>query len=376
MAVNLDNMAAIEEIMRYSKKCRVLYAEDERDIREETAAILRKFFEVVEAADNGVSGLEAYGAGHSYDIVICDLKMPEIDGFQMARTIKRINPEQILVIMTAFNDYQNLEKLFDLGFDKFLVKPVTLDKLLSVLLDVIKKVYFRREYLKSQMLSARLTSMNEILVNIAHHWRQPLTIVGLNIQEIRSLSHHGELTKELMEELVTSSMQTIRSMSDTIDKFRQYFKHKAYEDSFSIEQSVNDAIYIARDTLLANAIELRKDFERDSKIRGDQTDLTNVVFQIICNGIEAITEEMPKSPFIKIRITTKDDRPLIVISNNGPQIKEEDFNVVMEPYYSSNRVSFGSGLSLYFAKMVVENNMGGVLSYRNADDSVEFSISL
>ncbi|MCG6552910.1 MAG: response regulator [Candidatus Magnetominusculus sp. LBB02] len=372
----MSDTSMIDKLKKYASHASVLYVEDIADVREDTAAILRKFFKVVDTAENGALALDAYGKRGDYDIVITDIKMPEMDGVAMATKIRQINPEQVLVMMTAFYDYQDIRALFDSGFDKFLIKPVNLDNLLAVLSDVSGKVYRRKESLMSNLLAARLSAMNEVLVNVAHHWRQPLNIVGLNVQEIVDSFNHGELTKEHMNEVVDSTMQTIQSMSKTIDKFRQYFKHDTSESCYSADEAVNDAVYIVKDALLANGIELIRDFEPGCMITGKQADLSNVIVEILCNAIEAIANKPPTRPFIKIRIASQDGWVFIAISNNGPLIHDKLLTRISEPYYSSKTIQSGAGLGLYFARMTVEQQMDGVFNCGNADGCVEFSISL
>jgi len=126
------------ELKNRAQNLRVLYVEDEDDTRTEIARILQLFFKEVVIGVNGLEALELYKNADSADIdlVMTDLTMPKMDGLEMVKEMRKINHNQHIIILTAHNSSDNLMETIDLQLDGFLLKPLKMDKLLSLLLKI------------------------------------------------------------------------------------------------------------------------------------------------------------------------------------------------------------------------------------------------
>ncbi|AZV46717.1 hypothetical protein C3L23_05350 [Nautilia sp. PV-1] len=124
----------------YLKKLTCLYVEDDDSVRESFLVILNKIFKEVYIAKNGKEGLELYKK-HNPDIILSDIKMPQMDGLEMAKEIKSINPDAYIILLTAFTDIEFLKQAIDLGVEGYITKPVDKKKLyqkLNFLAEIIK----------------------------------------------------------------------------------------------------------------------------------------------------------------------------------------------------------------------------------------------
>ena len=110
----------------------VLYVEDEDEIREELAVFLRRRVATVHLAANGQAGLDAF-TQYQPDLVITDIRMPVMNGFEMAERIRAMSPEIPIIITTAFEETSYFQKAIDLGVDKYVTKPLNLDILAAAL---------------------------------------------------------------------------------------------------------------------------------------------------------------------------------------------------------------------------------------------------
>ncbi|MBF0316688.1 MAG: response regulator [Nitrospirae bacterium] len=355
---------------------RILYAEDSLSIREMIAYTLNDLFDVVDTAENGTVALDMYRSGY-YDIVISDIIMPELDGIELTRMIKEINPEQPVIITTSCDDNNSMYKLINLGIDKFVIKPINLRTLLINLLQITTRINQKKESSKNIVLTARLSAMNEILSNIAHHWRQPLNAIGIYVQELLDLDIEGQLNTQTLNDSIDTIMKLITSMSNSIDDFKKHCKSKETTDTFSIVKAIDDAVFIINDNIKCNGITLIKAYDKDSMITGNERQFSNVlILELLCNSIDALLMQQPQNPYIKIRVMTKNDRPVITVFNNGGSISNDILGRIYEPYFSTKSVASGSGLGLYLAKMVVEREFNGTINAQNIDDGVEFTIEL
>ena len=121
----------------------VLYVEDNKALRTNASNLLSKFFDTVIIAQDGKVGMDKFLEFHP-DIVITDIKMPNISGLELAANIKKISSETKIIIMSAFDDKDNLYKGIDIGISGFLAKPVAMSQFVEVLQKVIQEIQTQR----------------------------------------------------------------------------------------------------------------------------------------------------------------------------------------------------------------------------------------
>jgi len=101
-------MTDLVELRTKLKKYTVLFVDDEESIRFSTGRFLKKFFNSVDVADNGETGLQSY-KNHTHDIVITDILMPKMNGDIMAKKITELNPDAFIVFVTASRDHEEYD---------------------------------------------------------------------------------------------------------------------------------------------------------------------------------------------------------------------------------------------------------------------------
>lgn len=116
------------------KNITILYAEDEKDLREVTHQILKGFTKKQYVAQNGQEGLELFKAHEKeIDLIITDVNMPILNGLDMVKEIKKINLNIPIIVATAFSNKEYLLEAIDIGIDKYVLKPIDIAKLLQVM---------------------------------------------------------------------------------------------------------------------------------------------------------------------------------------------------------------------------------------------------
>ena len=116
------------------KNITILYAEDEKDLREVTHQILKGFTKKQYVAQNGQEGLELFKAHENeIDLIITDVNMPVMNGLDMVKEIKKINLNIPIIVATAFSNKEYLLEAIDIGVDKYVLKPIDIAKLLQVM---------------------------------------------------------------------------------------------------------------------------------------------------------------------------------------------------------------------------------------------------
>ncbi len=121
-----------------TKSLNILYVEDNIIVCEETAEMLKEYFENVSVCADGEEGLEAYERfylqnGKHYDIVLTDINMPILNGIDMSKEILMINPSQVIVIVTALGEPNYVRELREIGIKHTIKKPAYTKEMLELL---------------------------------------------------------------------------------------------------------------------------------------------------------------------------------------------------------------------------------------------------
>jgi len=119
------------------KKLSILIVEDEEQIRNLLTEVMKEEFFDVYAAQNGDEGLKKFKK-YTPSIVVSDISMPIVNGLDMALAIKELSPKTPIIALSAFSDREKLLKAIDVGIDKYLLKPIDMDELLSAIETLVK----------------------------------------------------------------------------------------------------------------------------------------------------------------------------------------------------------------------------------------------
>ncbi|RXJ86115.1 EAL domain-containing protein [Arcobacter sp. CECT 8985] len=116
------------------KNITILYAEDEESLREITLNILKGFTKKQYVAEDGKEGLELFKKNEDeIDLIITDVNMPHMNGLEMIKHIKEINPNIPIIVATAFSNTEYLLEAINIGVDKYVLKPIDMKKLLQTM---------------------------------------------------------------------------------------------------------------------------------------------------------------------------------------------------------------------------------------------------
>ena len=117
----------------------VLYVEDDPQIRESVGLYLKKFFKSVQSAADGAEGLEIYKK-NIFDIVVTDIEMPKMTGLEMSSKIKKINPEQNIIIISAYSDSTRFIESILIGIDGYIIKPINFEQMNNILHKIVNNI--------------------------------------------------------------------------------------------------------------------------------------------------------------------------------------------------------------------------------------------
>ncbi|MCK5110953.1 MAG: PAS domain S-box protein [Arcobacteraceae bacterium] len=155
----------LKDLVEKTKKLKVLYVEDNKETRLQALKILDNFFDHIDIAVDGADGLNQYRQDDDkyYDLVISDINMPNMNGVDMSKAILDIYHHQNILIVSAYNDSEQLQELIDIGISNYIHKPVRMDTLINALQKTLiameQKTQEYEEFNKIQALNHELDAL-------------------------------------------------------------------------------------------------------------------------------------------------------------------------------------------------------------------------
>jgi len=224
---------------------------------------------------------------------------------------------------------------------------------------------------KAMLTQARHASLGQMLANIAHQWRQPLTELNLTIYNMKRSV--GDLQK--IDDYFIQSKEIIKSMSNTIDDFTNFFTPDREVKTFAVELSINEAVKLLDERLNKSMIDISLELN-DAKVIGVVNEVTQVIVNLLNNSADAFEQNGVLLRQIDIKCASDDENLLIDVSDNAGGINKKNIDRIFEPYFTTKHQRSGTGLGLFMSKMICEQGMGGSIDVKSVKGSTNFSIKL
>jgi len=129
----------LKEIVKYSKKLRVLYVEDDQETRESTVSLFENFFDFITVAVNGQEGLEKFREGE-YDLIFSDINMPVMGGFEMIKNIRAQDEEVVIITISAHDKESFRDEIDRYDVAQYIIKPFYFERLIEALQICVSKM--------------------------------------------------------------------------------------------------------------------------------------------------------------------------------------------------------------------------------------------
>lgn len=229
----------------------------------------------------------------------------------------------------------------------------------------------QQEFLTHQ---SKLASMGEMIGNIAHQWRQPLTHLSYIMMNLKTAFEKDRLTSDYFDKKSNEAKNQLEFMSHTIDDFRDFFKVSKEKELFSLKIAIDEVINLLSASLNSYKIEVKFEYENDIEVKSFRGELLQVIFNILNNAKDEFIRRETSNPLINIHLYAEKKNTLIEISDNAGGIKNEIIEKVFEPYFTTK--DKGLGIGLYMSKMIIDKNIGGKLDVSNIEEGALFSIKI
>ncbi len=216
---------------------------------------------------------------------------------------------------------------------------------------------------------SKMAAMGEMLGNIAHQWRQPLSAISTIASGLKLKREMGDLSESNLEDDLENIVQTTVVLSNTIDDFRNFYSRNKEETEFLINKTMQKVLNLVSANLKNNNIELVLDIEKNA-LKSYENELIQVLLNVINNAKDALLN-IKEERYIFITSYKKDKTLRIKIYDNAGGIDEKTLPRIYEPYFTTKFKSQGTGIGLYMSKNIVENNLKGKISTSNFNFNYE-----
>lgn len=238
---------------------------------------------------------------------------------------------------------ENFEATFVTKYGKSMVIYITMNLMPNQkeILLIIKNFTL----LKLIELEKKFESLNELIQNISHQWKQPLNSISMIASSIKIQKEMNVYEDADLYEDLQKIVETTNYLSSIINNFDDIV-FENLEKSYSICQLIDDVLIDMEETFNKNSIKIINDYKVDSKIYVDKFKFSEAIINILKNSIEAFVENSVENRVIIIKTESINNTLNLKIEDNAGGIDENILPKIIEPYFTTKHQSQGKGLGL------------------------------
>jgi signal transduction histidine kinase len=380
---------------------RVLVADDSEAIREMLGSFLANLGYHTDLTTDGQTAIDLFKV-HPYDVVICDLQMPRIEGLEVLARIKALDPDVQVIILTGYATLETAIKALRLGAYEYQFKPV--DDM-EIFARLVERAYNHRRLLHEnkhllaelQEAKARLESevekrthelraaneslrgldrlKNDFVSVVSHELRTPLAVIALEAQMLASgMQFAPEKMQEIHQLLLTSARRLQIQIDDLLDfALIERGELELKFTAFSINQVVRDVVdlYSARAAEKHVKMTLNLPPTAQLSVVADGPRLRSALMHVVDNAIKFTPDEgtvmvsvhsmvfVPETEIPAIAVVVRDTGIGIAV-----ETQQNLFVAFNQADMSTTRRFGGMGMGLALAKRIVEAH-GGKITFKS-----------
>jgi len=215
---------------------------------------------------------------------------------------------------------------------------------------------------------ARLAQMGEMISNIAHQWRQPISMISSIIQNLQMKKMLEKLEDDFFDKSTQDIKKIINQMSATITDFQNFFEPNKAKKDFSIQESVTRALELVQQDLKRSSVKVSRHHEdSEGNVFGYPNEFSQIILNILFNAKDALVENNEHdNREIYIKTVQEEKSVSLTISDNGGGIPEDVIDKIFNPYFTTKEEGKGTGIGLYMSTQIIKN-MSGTIEAKNVN---------
>lgn len=335
----------------------------------------------VAVAVDGPSAIDL-AQSQPYDMILLDIMMPGMDGFEVCRMLKA-DPKSAqtpILFITAKTDEESIEKGFEIGGVDYVTKPFKPRELLCRVAThlelramqkdlqglVTQEVAKRQAQEALAQQQSKMAMMGEMIEAVAQQWKQPLDVIAAESDKLL----YGDTSAEALKTLHTSVMTQIRHMDTTLREFQNFLRPDKSAEPFAARQMLDNVAMLMRQPLADARIALQLDVDEGITLYGIPSELLHVIITLINTAKAAFEKRGVPERRIVITAQEATEQTLLTLCDNGAGIAA---NLLPTLFEQDAAVSGGLGLAL--CRRIIEAQNGTVTA-ANTEVGTCFTITL
>jgi signal transduction histidine kinase len=231
----------------------------------------------------------------------------------------------------------------------------------------IKKTVEREQQLIQQ---SKMAVMGEMIGNITHQWKQPLSLISMSNGLIQLNQDNNEIgSKQEIDSATDTIENAVNHLSTTINDFRDFFKPNKQKEHFKIKDTLNKTYNLINSQFKNNNIEVHEEIP-DIKVYAFHNELLQVLINIFKNAKDELVKLKIDKRHIFVDIVKNEKDIIITIKDNAGGISEEIISNVFDSHFTTKSDAEGTGIGLYMSKEII-TNMSGIIEVKNVEFEFE-----
>jgi len=249
---------------------------------------------------------------------------------------------------------------------KFIVTKNELDKSINNIKELQEK---QLEQQKMILTQSKVAAVGEMLRNIAHQWRQPLSIITTRVSGIQADIDFGhEITNDALQECANDIIYQSEYLSKTIEDFRNFFTANSEKIA---EHKINDIFLnlkkLVESSFQNNFIEYIYTIEDDITIKINDNILIQALMNICNNAKDVFAQSVEhiEQRYFFVDVKKVDNNIVMIFKDSGGGIAEDIIDKIFEPYFTTKHQSLGTGIGLYMTNQIITKKLNGTINVIN-----------
>lgn len=385
-------------IMSSDKRKKILVIDDEVYIRDSVIGLLEDFeFDVIDA-ENGRIGVERFEKEQP-DLVLCDLRMPEMDGLEVLANIVKKSPQTPIIIVSGAGNIADTVEALRLGAWDYIIKPI---QDMNVLYHAVNKAFERADFIEEKrryqkeleeankelnisldtieraqdqlVQSEKMAALGELVAGVAHEINTPVGVgvtaasfLDTKTREFQKTYEAGELRRSELEEFlqvvgeVSKSIQiNMERAAELISSFKQVAVDQSSETlrQFNLKSYISEILLSLKPQYKHTSHEIVIECSDDIVLTSYPGVFSQIINNLIMNSLIHGFEDMEKGE-IRMEISPQNEQVEFIYKDNGKGMTPEQKEKAFDPFFTTKRSKGGTGLGMSILFNLVTQTLKG-----------------
>jgi signal transduction histidine kinase len=345
---------------------RIFLVEDDRSIRNAMQGILEDEGYAVTAVENGRQALERLRSNVAPDLIVLDLRMPVMDGWEF-RAAQKSDPALARIPVLAVSA-DGSAKAAAIDAQAYLRKPLHRDALLNAIARILGEAD-RENLLRRLEEAERFAALGRLAASVGHEINNPLAYVSMNVDlavtQLQQCVGHGDAdARSAGLAMLPSLFQECRVGLDRIrdvvkDLQRLSRQSEVRRETFSLNDLLEESLAMARNQVEHRA-RVRKVYGQIDDVVGDRSALGQVLLNLILNASQALPEGRAESNEVTLKTYMDGGIVAVEVGDTGAGISPQVLPHIFDPFFTTKAIGEGTGLGLAVSCRIIADHGGRI----------------